>query len=325
MARKVLIDTDPGIDDALALTLAFSSPEISIEAITTVAGNVPAGQCTANALRVLDALEIEDAPPVAQGCEKPLQGGGVSARHVHGQDGLGGLTELRETDGTPRYPPSERKPGARHGVDLMLETIRESGEPLTLIALGPLTNVAVALERDPETMARLERVIAMGGSLSGRGNVTATAEFNFYADPLAASQVAASGLPLTLVGLDVTQQTILLKRAIEERLPKPETRRQRLVWDLCRRHFDVSEELRGIPGLFLHDPLAVGAVIDPSFVKTLSYPAAVETEGRLTRGMVVLDLRPSFAGPPAGTRIEGCVEVDAARFLDFFLDRVLAA
>ncbi|MEZ5366463.1 MAG: nucleoside hydrolase [Bryobacterales bacterium] len=199
--RRVLIDTDPGVDDALALLLAFASPELHVEAITTVAGNVGLEPATRNALLTLDVARVQNPPTVVRGAYKPLEREAVDAAHVHGEDGLGGMASAYGE------PSRGAAPGA--AVDCILETIARQPGEVTVIALGPLTNLAQALLADPKAMALAERIVVMGGALDVPGNAGPHAEFNFFVDPEAARIVLRSGLPVTLVGLDVTRLAVL--------------------------------------------------------------------------------------------------------------------
>jgi purine nucleosidase len=325
LPRRVIFDTDPGIDDALALALALRSPELRVEAITTVCGNVNVELCTRNALLMLETLGVGNPPPVARGADHPLQGPPVDASHVHGEDGLGGITAIVEPGGSPRYQPPRATVAGQHAVDLILDIVKQSPDEIALIAVGPLTNVALALERDRAVMERLAELIVMGGSLSGIGNVTPAAEFNFYADPHAASQVLRAGLKTTLVGLDVTEKTLLGKADLEARLATSKNPAARLVADLSEHYFAVAQQRSGVAACPLHDPLAVGVAIDPGFVRTASFHADVETGGALTSGMLVADRRRNNAPSGLQGRIEACVEVNAGRFVEFFLDRLVPA
>jgi inosine-uridine nucleoside N-ribohydrolase len=205
---------------------------------------------------------------VARGADRPLERPPVDASHVHGEDGLGGITALVEPDGSPRYRPPRATASNRHAVDLILDIVRENPGEITLIAVGPLTNVALALDRDRAVMARLAELIVMGGSLSGIGNVTPSAEFNFHADPHAASQVLRAGLKATLVGLDVTEKTLLRKADLAARLVRSKGPVAKLVADVTGQYFAIAEARSGDAASPLHDPLAVGVAIDPSFVRT---------------------------------------------------------
>jgi inosine-uridine nucleoside N-ribohydrolase len=297
-----LIDTDPGIDDALALFLAWGSPELRLAAITTVAGNVPVADATRNLLRLLTLRRIEPRPPVAEGAAAPLARPLVTATGYHGDDGLGDLGDWAPATGA--LPPE----GA---VALIVETARQAAEPLTLIALGPLTNVALALERDAGAMRRLARVVVMGGAVDVPGNVTPTAEFNIYVDPEAAARVLAAGLPLDLVPLDATRQAILRREDLEHALRGASGSLADRVAAFTRRGFRVDEG-RGTPGMVLHDPLAVAAALDPTLIGW--EPACVEvgSDGATRRR----------AGSP---NCRFAKTVDVPRFLRLFLDRLCPA
>ncbi len=324
MPIPLLIDTDPGIDDALALLLAFASPEASVKAITTVAGNAPVERTTENAFRVLEEVKPPRLPVVARGAATPLARPLVSAGHVHGEDGLGDLHQFRNSDGSPRYPPVEVQLSSLDAPDLILESaVRFAGE-LVLVALGPLTNLALALRRDRTRMASLRRVVVMGGAIASPGNVTPVAEFNFYVDPEAAREVLESGLSVELVPLDVTRQVVLARAALDARLSVCPGRLARFVSDFTLKGFAFGAAV-GEGGLTLHDPLALAVALDPMLVTLEPLAVAVECEGTLTRGMAVADRRPL---PPRQTRPPNCqvaLSVDAERFLKFFLHRLCPA
>lgn len=324
MAIRLLIDTDPGIDDALALLLAFRSPECSVEAITTVAGNVGVERSTLNAFRILEAAKPPRAPVVGRGADKPLARSLVSAPHVHGDDGLGNLGELREADGSLRYPKPRLALSPLDGPGLILDTIDRFPAELVLVALGPLTNVALALQRDARRMALLRRVVIMGGAVGVPGNVTPAAEFNFYVDPEAAAQVLASGLPIELVPLDVTQSAILPRSVLEQRLAMCPDPLARFITDMTQRGFQFAEEI-GEGGITLHDPVALGIALAPSLTHFESLHVAVECEGALTRGVSVADRRAIPVGrkAPATCRVARWLRTDA--FLDLFLNRLCPA
>ena len=324
MAIPLLIDTDPGIDDALALLLAFRSPECSVEAITTVAGNVGVERCTLNAFRILEAVKPARLPPVGRGADKPLARSLVSATHVHGDDGLGNLGEMREADGALRYPRPRMSLSPLDGPDLMLDTIDRFPGELILVSLGPLTNLALALQRDARRMAGLRRVVIMGGAVGVPGNVTPVAEFNFYVDPEAAARVLASGLPLELVPLDITQNAILRRSVLQKRLAACPDLLSRFVTDVTQRGFQFAEEI-GEGGITLHDPVALGIALFPSLTHFESLHVVVECEGALTRGMSVADRRTIPVGrkAPATCRVARWLRSDA--FLNLFLDRLCPA
>lgn len=320
MAIPVLIDTDPGIDDALALIFALRSMEIEVNAVTTVAGNVPIELATRNLFRILTELSVPASFPVAQGAQAPLRRPLVSAGHIHGDDGLGNLDRLRRPDGSFLYPDPAIQLVSHDGADLILETIRRCLDELVLIALGPLTNLAIAFERDPAIMRKVREVIIMGGAFAVPGNVTPSAEFNFYVDPEAAHQVLSAGLPVQIVPLDVTRQVILRREAAEHRMAGRQDRASRFVWDMIRSGFELARSSERVNGLTLHDPLAVGVAVDPSLVKLTPLFVDVETEGRLTRGMSLADLRPGERAPSPNCQV--AMAVDADRFLSVFLERI---
>ncbi|HLB07536.1 MAG TPA: nucleoside hydrolase, partial [Alphaproteobacteria bacterium] len=204
MARPIIIDCDPGQDDAVALLLAFAAPEtLRVLGITTVAGNVPVARCARNARAICELAGRTDLRVFA-GCEYPLVRDPITAEHLHGPSGLGGV-ELPE----PKMPLAPS-----HAVDFLIATLRNAPEPVTLIVTGPQTNLATALRRVPQIASKIERIVAMGGSIRG-GNITPFAEFNIHVDPQAAEIVLGLGVPVTLFGLDVTHQVIATDRRIE--------------------------------------------------------------------------------------------------------------
>ncbi len=319
--RPVLLDVDPGIDDALAILLALSSPELSVEAITVVAGNVEVDLGFRNARQILELAGRADIP-VARGADAPLVGRLVTSRHVHGENGLGNV----------ELPAPNASPFVGTATDLIVSTIRAHPGRITLIPVGPLTNIAIALKQHPDLTANIKEIVLMGGSLSG-GNITPAAEFNIYNDPEAAEMVFHAGVPIRMVGLDVTEKTILTAGHLES-VPKSASPISELVWSLTE--FQLNE--RGADGIMMHDPLAVGVVIDPTFVETQDLHIGVETKGDKTRGETVaarkgcfLELRESHGTMAVVGRVElapnakVCMKVDSRRFLDFFSKRVLGA
>jgi inosine-uridine nucleoside N-ribohydrolase len=295
----VLIDTDPGIDDALALLLAWGAPELSVRAITTVAGNVPVATATRNAVR-LAALRRPASPlRLAQGAARPLARSLVTAERYHGDDGLGDL---------PDWPDTPTPPAAR-AVDLIVDAmVGES--PGALIALGPLTNLAEALAVDGNALARFERIVVMGGAVDVAGNVTSTAEFNIHVDPEAAARVLASGARLDFVPLDATRQAVLERARLLQALASTPAPFAARVAAFSERGFQV-DAARGTPGMVLHDPLAVAVTFDPGLVAWEHVRLRVEPDGATRRA----------DGPP-NCRIAG--RVDVARFLRVFLERLCA-
>jgi inosine-uridine nucleoside N-ribohydrolase len=321
---RLFIDTDPGIDDALALLLAFGSPGVTVEAITTVAGNVSVEHATRNLFRILDVARPQPAPKVARGAPTPLTRDLVTASHVHGDDGLGNLDRRFEADGRPRYATVAHALETRDGADLILETVDRVGKDLVLVALGPLTNLALALRRNPRGLARAGRIVVMGGAVTVPGNVTAAAEFNFYVDPEAAAEVFAADLPLEMVPLDATRQVVLRRRDLAERLDGSASRVARFVDDFTDHGFAFGAD-RGDGGITLHDPLAVGVALDPSIVCFEPYHVEVEALGQITRGMSVADRRGLSARERLRPNCRVALSVDTPRFLRLFLDRLCPA
>lgn len=302
MATPTVIDTDPGIDDALALLLAWNSPEIRVEAITTVAGNVPVDVASTNVLRLLALRRPVPRPVVAAGAPSPLARPLTTATRYHGEDGLGDL---------PDWPDTGRVAASPDAASVILEAARRHGQELTLVALGPLTNLALALKADAAAVAGIGRVVAMGGAVDAPGNVTPTAEFNMHVDPEAAHRVFGAGLPLELVPLDATRQAVLPRAGLKKTIggaPGPLAAR---ITAFTERAFRI-EHADGAQGMVLHDPLAVAVAVDPSLVEWEAVRLAVGPDGETLRA----------AGAP-NCRIAR--RVDTARFLRLFLDRLCPA
>jgi pyrimidine-specific ribonucleoside hydrolase len=274
--KPVILDVDPGHDDAVALMLACGHPDLDLLAVTTVAGNVPIEKTTRNALRVLALVGRHDVP-VGVGASGPLKRPLHTAEDIHGESGLDGPEELPDAD----FGPDER--GA---VELISETLRASREPVTLVPVGPLTNIALLLREHPDLKDRISRVSLMGGSI-GLGNTTPAAEFNIYVDPEAASEVFESGLPITMSGLDVTH---LADVGPEERELLRATGRVGGIVAGFLDYFAANyENTFGFDASPLHDPVAVAAVLEPDILKTHPMRVDVERESELTRGETVCD------------------------------------
>lgn len=304
--RRVLLDVDTGVDDALALMLAIRSSELEVLGVTTVSGNVPVARATANTLLVLEALDAPTIPVVA-GAAAPLARAAITATQVHGVDGLGNISTA--------YPVPKRCAG-EGAAEFLLETIRRFSGELTLIATGPLTNIAMAIQRDEMTMRQLRCLTVMGGAIRVPGNVGPVTEFNFGVDPEAAAIVFGSGLNPTLVPLDVTEQVVLSRKDVDEAAGTLQDFIQKMTATAMAFH----QEHEGFDGMFLHDPLAVGIVLDASLARVRPLHVSVERRGELTAGMAVADLRRRSRACPTATV---CVEVSADRFLDVFRRRVL--
>ena len=295
----VILDVDPGHDDAVALMMACGAPGLDLLAATTVAGNVPLDKTTRNALRILSLIGRSDVP-VAAGAASPLSRPLYTAESVHGKSGLDG----------PPIPEADFGPDERGAVELISETLRAAPEPVTLVPVGPLTNVAALLRAHPELKARIARVSLMGGSI-GLGNATPAAEFNIYVDPEAAREVFESGLPITMSGLDVTH---LAGAGREER---ERLRTIGEVGPVVAGFLDFFAE--AYEGLFgfdvppLHDPVAVAAVLEPALLKTRPMRVDVECESDLTRGETVCDFYGVTGKPP---NADVGVELDREGFFE---------
>lgn len=329
MAPPVLIDTDPGIDDALALLVALASPELRVEAITTVAGNVDVDTATGNAGRILAIVRRSCRPDfriplVARGAAAPLSRPLVTAAHVHGDDGLGRLDRFRLADGRPRYPADLPALTPCDAADLIVDAAGRFRGELVLVALGPLTNVALALRRDRARLRGLARLVVMGGTVAVPGNVTPAAEFNIFVDPEAAAEVLDAGLPVELVPLDVTRQVTLPRPALEALLGYRSDPWAEFLRHFTAHAFDVAER-RGGSGIVLHDPLAVAVALDRSLVGLERFHVAVECEGRHTRGVTVADRRPGPADRRLPPNCAVAMTVDARRALALIMERLCPA
>ncbi len=300
MSIPIILDCDPGHDDAIALLLALTSPEVELLGVTTVHGNTTLDKTTANALRVLELVDRPDVP-VARGAARPLARELSVAEHVHGGTGLDG----------PALPPPRGRPVSQHAVEFLAEHL---GPGVVLVPTGPLTNVALLLDRHPGVVP--ERIVLMGGSI-GLGNVTPAAEFNTWADPEAASRVFESGLDVTMVGLDVTHKALLTPER-RERI-RAAGRIGAVVAELVDFFGQYHRETYGWPGPPVHDALALAYVIEPSLLETVFCHVAVETESELCRGRTVCDVH-SRTGKPSTARV--ATDVDADRFLDLLEERI---
>ena len=268
---RVVIDTDPGVDDALALLLAMRSPELKIEAITPVAGNVPLELSLPNALRMVEIAGRTDIP-VAVGAKAPLLRRLVTAAYAHGENGLGGAV----------FPEPKIKPVAEPAAKFISQIVRKYPGEVTLITIGPLTNIATALNMDSELARMVKSLVMMGGSLSG-GNITPAAEFNVYVDPEAARIVFQSGIPITMVGLDVTRKTSLTDEHVRI-LEAGQNPVSQAAAKIARNAINHNREQGFLVGPNMHDSLAVAGFLEPSLLKFQDYYVDVETTGELTSG-----------------------------------------
>ena len=303
MSIPVILDCDPGHDDAIALLLALASPEVDVLGVTTVYGNQTLEKTTANALRVLDLVGRTDIA-VAAGADRPLTRDLTVASHVHGDSGLDG----------PTLPPAGRAPLGEHAVDFMERTIGGSPIPVTLVPTGPLTNIALLLERTGG--ANVERIVLMGGAVA-EGNMTPAAEFNVWADPDAAQAVFHCGIDTTMIGLDVTHRAVTTP-AIQERLRAGGTIGG-FVADLVDFFAVYHLETYGWDGAPIHDAVAVAHVIRPGLVTTIESNVEIELESNLCRGRTVVD-RWKRTDRPTNSHVG--IDLDAAGFFDLLVERI---
>jgi inosine-uridine nucleoside N-ribohydrolase len=298
----IVIDCDPGHDDAIAILLALASPEVELRGITTVAGNQTLDKTTRNALKVLELAGRTDIP-VAVGADAPLVRTLRTAANVHGESGLDG----------PDLPEPVTSPVDGHAADVLAELI-EPG--VVLVPTGPLTNIALLLERHPDVRERLEHIVWMGGAIA-EGNVTPAAEFNAFVDPEAAAAVFGSGIPVTMIGLDVTHKA-LFDAGHAERL-RGTGAAGRAVAELADFFLEFHRQRYRFDGAPIHDAMAVAHVIDPTLVETLRCNVAIETASEYCDGRTVVDLWHVVDGP---RNADVGVDVDAHRFLELLVERI---
>lgn len=277
MALPIILDCDPGHDDAIALVLALASPELDLKAVTSSAGNQTPDKTLRNVLRMLTLLKRSDIP-VAGGAIKPLMRDLIIADNVHGESGLDG----------PALPEPDFAPQECTAVELMANVLRESAEPVTLVSTGPQTNVALLLNSHPELHAKIARIVIMGGAM-GLGNWTPAAEFNIFVDPEAAEIVFQSGIPVVMAGLDVTHQAQIMAEDIERfrRIGNPVATTVAELLDFFMEYHKT--EKWGFQGAPLHDPCTIAWLLKPEIFTTVERWVGVETQGKYTQGMTVVD------------------------------------
>ena len=319
--RKVIIDTDPGTDDAMAILLALNSPELEVQALTVVPGNVTAEQGLGNALRLVSLAGRCDVP-VAGGAKHPLSQTLVTAEFWHGRNGLANI----------ELPAPSCKADSRFGPDLIIELVHKYPHQITLVPIGPETNIALAVSKDPSIVPLVRDVVIMGGSISG-GNVNAAAEANIYGDPEAAQIVFNAGWPITMVGLDVGNRTLVTRAHVNE-LAGTHGPENDFVVRVLNFLEDLSEKY-GYQGVPMYDPLAVGAAIDPGIVTARPMRVDIETRGQYTRGETVANRTNTLernvphdgrlwieAVDPVRPNARVAVDVRAEQFIRTFLERI---
>lgn len=308
---RIIIDCDTGIDDALTILYALRTPDVVVEGITTVFGNIDVAQAADNTLRLLALANPGYEIPVALGASQALvrELGGFST-HVHGGNGIGGV----------QLPPSSQRPVLETAAEFIVRLADENPGEIVLVTLGRLTNLSLALDLDPALTGKLKKVVAMGGTVFKPGNVTAVAEANLWGDPEAADRVFTSGLPVLMVGLDVTLKTLITTEHLEllRQFGKEENKALIDFMDeSLKYYFNFYREANYLIGAApLHDPLALMAALQPDLLTCRQMKVRVETRGEHTAGMVVADL---WAQPKAGEFIEVAVDVDAERAVGVFL------
>ncbi|AMH19918.1 MAG: pyrimidine-specific ribonucleoside hydrolase RihA [Hafnia sp.] len=310
MSLPIILDCDPGHDDAIALILALASPELELKAVTTSAGNQTPDKTLRNALRILTLLQRSDIP-VAGGAVKPLMRELIIADNVHGESGLDG----------PDLPEPNFAPQTCNAVELIAQTLRASQQPVTVVATGPLTNIALLLTSHPELHAKISRIVIMGGAAM-LGNWTPAAEFNIYVDPEAAEIVFQSGLPIVMAGLDVTHRAQIMSEDIERfrHLGNPVAD---VVADLLDFFMEYhKQEKWGFQGAPLHDPCTIAWLIKPDIFTCVDRWVGVETQGKYTQGMTVVDYYSLTANQPNTTVM---MDVDRQAFVDLLVERIGAA
>lgn len=307
MTRPIILDCDPGHDDAIALILACASPSLAIKAVTTSAGNQTPEKTLNNALRILTLLGRSDIP-VAGGALKPLMRELIIADNVHGETGLDG----------PTLPDPSFAPQTEHAVELMANILRQSEQPVTLVPTGPLTNIALLLATHRELIPKIQEIVLMGGGAE-TGNWSPAAEFNIYVDPEAAKVVFQSGIPITMCGLDVTHRAQIMDEDIE-RIRKIDNPIAGVVAELLDffmiYHRDPKWGLEGAP---LHDPCTIAWLLAPELFKAQTCWVGIETQGEYTRGMTVVD-RYQLTNQPANATV--LFDVERQGFVDLLVERL---
>ena len=307
MARKIIIDTDPGQDDAVAILLALASPELDVLGLSVVAGNVPLHHTVKNALTLCELAGRPDLPVYA-GCDRPISRRLVTAEHVHGKTGLDGVT----------LPEPAISPAPGHAVDYLIETLRrEPAGTVTLVPIGPLTNIAVAFQRAPDIIERVQEIVLMGGAYFEGGNITPTAEFNIYVDPEAAKLVFASGVPLVVMPLDVTHKALTSRAWVDGMAAMGRIGQAVASWTDFFERYD--REKYGSEGAPLHDPCTIAWLLEPGLFSGRHINVEIETESQLTLGMTVADWW-RVTGREANATFIG--DVDSKGFFDLLTRRI---
>ena len=307
MPKKIIFDTDPGIDDACAILMALASPEILVEGLSIVHGNCSLEQATTNALSILELAHATHIP-VAKGCELPLVQPSLLAPETHGESGLG-YAKLSEP---------QMKPTVQHGIDFLIDSIMSSPGEITLVAMGPLTNVALAIRQEPRLVGALKELVIMGGAIRCEGNTTALGEFNTYVDPHAAHIVYHAGIPTTLVPLDVTYQCILTPDDVQ-RLQGTDSPITSFIVDAARYYMEFHDAYQSIEGCVINDPLALALTFAPELCTYREMPVDVDISAGISMGKTIGDFY-NYTRKPANMKV--ALGVDARGFMELFLERM---
>jgi purine nucleosidase len=304
--KRIIIDTDPGVDDALAFLLALASPEIKLEALTTTQGNVTLEKATRNALSVLE-LACASHIPVARGSLLPLVEPLRASADVHGESGIGNA----------KLPAPQVNPVPKHAVDYLIERVLAEPNEISIFPIGPLTNIAMAIRKEPRFAGAVRELVIMGGAILEYGNITAQAEFNIWVDPHAAHIVFHSGIPITLIPLDVTHKC-LLKQEHVDRLMKVDSPISRFIRDAMEVYLEASFQL-GYEGSSLHDPLTLATIVAPQLLTLKEYYVDVDISGGVSMGKTFADIM-NVTKKPSNMKV--AMQVRGQEFVELFLQRM---
>jgi purine nucleosidase len=305
--KRIIIDTDPGIDDSLAILLALASPEVQLEGLTVVHGNSSTEQGTINALSILELAKASQIP-VAHGCDLPLVQPSLLAPETHGNTGLG----------YAQLPNPQSRPIVQNGCDFLIEQIMANPGEITLVAVGPLTNVALAIRQEPRIVEAVNELFIMGGAIRHEGNTTPLAEFNTYVDPHATYIVFHSGMPITLTPLDVTYQCVLLADDVE-RIKQVDSDIPSFIGDATRFYMEFHDEYQGIQGCVINDPLTLALTFTPNLCDYKEYYVDVDISGGVSMGKTFADFY-TMTEKPANMKV--ALGVRPRDFIELFVERM---
>ena len=307
MTKHIILDTDPGIDDSLAILLALASPEVILDGISTIHGNASAAQVTTNALSVLELAKASQIP-VYKGCELPLVQPSLLAPETHGEQGIG----------YAKLSAPQTKPQIQKGSDFLIQKIMSNPGEITLVCIGPLTNVALAIRQEPRIVENVKEVFIMGGAIRHEGNTTPLAEFNTYVDPHAAHIVFHSGMPITLTPLDVTYQCIFLKDDLN-RLLKVDSPITKFIADATRFYMEYHDEYQKIDGCVINDPMTLALTFMPEICDYQELYVDVDLSGGVSMGNTFADFY-KMTNKPANMKV--ALGVKPRDFMEMFLERM---